>query len=387
SFQVNFKKPFSKSFKTNGFLEFDYNPSSSFEKFVFDVVDQKGNVYNFERNTYFSDEKSVFIFRDRVIYNVGEKLKIGIRSNISTRVYLDFFVKSDDTVRTVLTDSLYVESGKNISYETVLNPNFAGHLVIRAYFVKNDGTISSTYKSFIIQDPQELELNITKNKDIYKVREKLELDVKVNERSIVFVDIVDEALLYLAQTQPELLKLYLQLEKEILEAKYEIHTHESIKEPIIRKKEEILKIAFDGFKEEQSQNFGKFFNFLNSVEIKTQKTLEKMRKLYSRCYTYYNSFRKFPDDLKDLKNIGISKEDYLDAWGNEIRLVNRRGYIDLVSAGKDSKFGTEDDIMFRDVRLVEVSVQEVGVQRVFKDSPVTLKKAEDQIPERSESFP
>ncbi|MFN3995700.1 MAG: alpha-2-macroglobulin family protein, partial [bacterium] len=105
-----------------------------------------------------------------------------------------------------------------------------------------------------------------------------------------------------------------------------------------------------------------------------------MRKLYNKCYTYYNSFRKFPDDLKDLKNIGISKEDYLDAWGNEIRLVNRRGYIDLVSAGRDSKFGTEDDIVFQDVRVVRVAVQDTG--------PImNLKKAENQISGRSESFP
>ncbi len=356
NFTVNLIKPFKKKYKTNGILEIDYKISSSYEKFVFEVVDDKSNKEIFEKEFYsFSGFDYVFIFRDKAIYKVGQELNFKLYSNVSKTIYLDFFVKSENSCRTVFNDSVKLEAFKLRDYSLMLNPNFSGFLTVRAYFINNDGTISENYKTFIIQDSQELDISVSKNKDVYKVRDKLELQINTSQEASIFVDIVDEALLYLAQSNPELLKIYLQLERELLEPKYEIH---SIKDVIIQKKDFLAKVILDKIDSENIQNIftNNYINNFNSVSIKVNRTIKKMESLYERCYNYYKLNGKLPDNLKEL---GFRKEDYTDEWGTPFKIEIKYRYINIISAGLDRKFGTEDDISYHPF--------DIGILRTTRD--------------------
>ncbi|MCX7971926.1 MAG: MG2 domain-containing protein [bacterium] len=349
SFRVNFIKPFRKSFETKGFLEFSYRPTSESEEFLFEVSDDKGNKQKFTEKINSVSDKEVFIFRDKAIYKIGQTLEFKLYSNFSGYVYLDFFVKSGNSYRTVFNDTVYLEAFKIKSYMTNINPDFKGELIVRAYFLKSDGTVSNNFKSFIIQDPGELKINVRKNKDTYTVRENLVLSIDTSEKAEIFVDIVDEALLYLSRSDPELLKLYLQLEKEILEPRYEIH---NVKEVIIFNKQGILKAMLDrknwseGYTDQPSdlQNLiAKDFVNINSVQEKTRKTLKKMESLYTKVYNYYFSFKQLPSDFRE---IGLRKNDCQDEWGTEFKLSKKNDSFEIISAGVDRKFGTEDDIKY-----------------------------------------
>lgn len=345
-FVVNFKSPFNKKFETNGFLEFNYAPKNQHEKFVFEVIDSKNNRQKFEEEIDSSKEEVVFLFRNRSIYNVGDKLKFKLYSNVSTNVYLDFFVNNETYYRTVWMDSVFVQAFKEKDYEIPVNRNFVGQLIIRAYFVKNDGTIFNNFKSFIIKDPNELKINVIKNKDTYKARDQLVLNIETSEKANIFIDIVDEALLYLAKSEPELLKLYLQLERELLEPKYEAH---SIKDLIIQKKETLLQALLDKkYVDEGISNV--HFNFINSIDLKKEKTLKKAEKIYYRYFNYYSLHKKFPDSLKDL---GLTSKDLKDEWGTEFKIDKVKYDIKIISAGFDRKFGTEDDVIYPKYGLEE----------------------------------
>ncbi|MCS7243615.1 MAG: alpha-2-macroglobulin family protein [Candidatus Calescibacterium sp.] len=385
NFKVNFLKPFKKEFSTNGFLEFTYRPTLDYEEFVFDVSDDKGNKNRFTQSVYSAMDKSVLIFRDRSIYQVGENMRFKLYSNMSTHVYLDFFVKSENSYRTVYTDSVYLEAFKVREYQTSVNPDFRGELVVRAYFIRPDGTIGENFKSFIVQDPQELKIYVKKNKDIYKVRDSLILDIYTDEKSDIFVDIVDEALLYLAKSDPELLKLYLQLEKELLEPKYEIH---SIKDVLIYRKEGILNAILDKKNLKENLSYGHynfpeqdyqgdlnvyFINF-NSVRKKIEMTIKKMEVLYTKCYNYYYANKKFP---KDFKELGLKKKDYVDEWGTTLRLLKKNNYLEIISAGLDGKFGTEDDINYPNYAMRDTFFQtrEFGINVLKKVEVASVPKA------------
>lgn len=375
NFKVKFIEPFKKEFLLKDFSQFKYKPKRNYEKFVFDVFDDKGNKERFEYHydTYSSDDKFVFIFRDKATYKVGEILKFKLYSNSSTNVYLDFFVKSNNSYRTVYSDSLYLNKGKEDVYELSLNPNFVGQLIVRAYFIKENGTISDNFKIFFVEDPNELNFDVKKEKDIYKVRDKLKMIIKTQESASIFVDIVDEALLYLAKSEPELLKLYLKIEKELLDPKYEVHSFSDIKEVILKKQDNILKAMLDKLtNDEYFYNFRNSFNNISSIQLKTERTLAKMKSLYVKCYNYYYSNKRFPDSLQEL---GIKKIEYLDEWKTPIKLKVENNYLRLISAGADKKFDTNDDIFYPNERNGIVVFEEQV--RTF-DKPFILKKSIDK---------
>lgn len=53
-----------------------------------------------------------------------------------------------------------------------------------------------------------------------------------------------------------------------------------------------------------------------------------------------------PKSVQELKDAGISRKANKDPWGTEYKIIcpGKNGSIDIVSAGKDKSFDTEDDI-------------------------------------------
>ncbi|MEN3014736.1 MAG: alpha-2-macroglobulin family protein [bacterium] len=344
-FRVKFDKPFKKEFNLDsGFAEFSYKPTSNYEEFSFEVTDLYGTKKNFASVVYPSQEDGVLIFRDKASYLVGEKLVFDLYSSDSRWVYLDFYVRNEGSYRTVWSDSVFLQKGKKVPYSLTLQPDFKGVLALNVYFLNQRGNIVWNSKTFIVQDPSEVNIKVSKNKDVYRVRDRLEMDIVVDSKSKVFVDIVDEAVLYLSRTEPELLKLYLALEKELLEPKYEIHSIEGI---ILEKRDDLLKVLLDKSDlENLNYQYGHpiGLNVINTMEIKTKKTYKILEDLYRKCYNFYVSNLRYPESFREL---GLVPSQYEDPWGTYIKIVlKRKDYIELRSAGMDRKFGTSDDIFY-----------------------------------------
>jgi len=63
---------------------------------------------------------------------------------------------------------------------------------------------------------------------------------------------------------------------------------------------------------------------------------------------YYNDNEEYPDNLEKLLPYYLkTKNDLIDSWGNKYKLVNIDEEWFIVSAGKDKKFDTNDDIKRR----------------------------------------
>ncbi len=63
---------------------------------------------------------------------------------------------------------------------------------------------------------------------------------------------------------------------------------------------------------------------------------------------YYNDNEKYPDNLEELVPYYLrTKNDLIDSWGNKYKLANIDEEWFIISAGKDKKFDTNDDIKRR----------------------------------------
>ncbi len=73
-----------------------------------------------------------------------------------------------------------------------------------------------------------------------------------------------------------------------------------------------------------------------------------IRNIMNALDQYYNDNEKYPDDLEELLPYYLkTKNDLIDSWGNKYRLENIDDEWYLISAGKDKKFDTNDDIKRR----------------------------------------
>ncbi len=348
NFKVIFYKPFKKTFEVKGnTLNFSYKPNESEIYFDYDVIDLNKNLKsNFTKTLYVDNASNDFIFLnlDKVLYKVGDKANLEIILNNSKDVYLELNLKTDSGYITLFTDLIKVNKKANYSF----NLNYSGNLFIRAYYINDKGYFIDNIKSIIVENNDNFKIITKTNKSIYKPKDNLELTINtvLNNKQInskILVDIVDEAVLYLANKTPELLKLYLTLVNELLTPKYEAHNYIDF---IIKEQNNLLKYSFlkdynGNLKQEFNDNMGNVFSISKRYEL----TLNNAIKTYDKVSNYYYKFKVLPSDL--LKTFG-NLDYFYDAWKNLFKIELKNNNIRIISAGADKKFDTSDDIIYPD---------------------------------------
>lgn len=348
NFKVIFNKPFKKTFEVKGnTLSFTYKPDKNEIYFDYEIIDLNRNLKsNFTKRLYINDNVDDFIFLnlDKVLYKVGDKANLEIILNNLRDVYLELNLKTDSGYITLFTDTIKVNKKANYSF----NLNYSGNLFIRAYYINERGFFVDNIKSIIVEKNDNFKIITKTNKNIYKPKDNLELTINTvlgNKQvdSKVLIDIVDEAVLYLANKTPELLKLYLSLVQELLTPKYEAHNYIDF---IINEQNNLLKYAFlkdynNSLKQEFDNNVFRVFSLSKKYEL----TLNNAIKTYEKVSNYYYRFKVVPYDL--LKTFG--NLDYLyDGWKNLFKVELKDNSIKIISAGFDKKFNTSDDLVYPD---------------------------------------
>ena len=344
-YKVVFYKPFNKTFILNkNTFKFDYLVNNHIV-FEYDVIDLNNNFketfsYYFYPNENINDY--IFLDLDEVLYKVGDKVNLEVITNDRKQVYIETYLKTSSGFISLSSDT--IEVNKKTNYSFTLKDK--GNIIIRAYFIDSKGNIVDNIKSIIVNESDSNYLILPNfDKEVYKPKDKMKLKIKtvLNGKEVdskVLVDIVDEAVLYLANKTPELLKLYLSLVDELLTPKYEAHNYKDL---IIKKQNDILSYALlKDYNNLISENFGSENKLINSIESKYEKTLKNAGIIYQKAYNYYTQYKDIPNILD------LDKGNAYDGWNRLFKLVLRGGIIKVISSGPDGKFDTKDDIIYPD---------------------------------------
>jgi hypothetical protein len=344
NYKIVFHKPFNKTFILNkNTFKFDYLVVDDYIEFKYEVIDLNNNLkesfsYSFYTNENINDY--IFLDLEKVLYKVGDKVNLDVITNDKKQVYIETYLKTNSGFISLLSDT--IEVNKKTNYSFTLKDK--GNIIIRAYFIDNKGNIVDNIKSIIVNESDSNYLILANfDKEIYKPKDKMKLKINTvlngkEEDSKVLVDIVDEAVLYLANKTPELLKLYLSLVDELLTPKYEVHNYKDL---IIKNQNDILNYALlKDYNNLISENFGSENKVVNSIEIKYEKTLKNAQIIYQKAYNYYTQYNTIPNILD------LDKSNAYDGWNRLFKLVLKNGVIKVISSGPDGKFDTKDDIVY-----------------------------------------
>jgi hypothetical protein len=169
---------------------------------------------------------SVLLRADRAAYIVGETMNLVALTPVEFgSIYLDI-VKAGQTLST---RSTRVEDNR-AEFAVDLSPDLYGTLELHAYKVLPDGTIVRDTRLVVVDEPNEIDIAITSDRETYLPGETATLDLQTTEaqnpdmgvQSALGLAIVDESVFALQRQDPGFAKLYFMLEQELMEPFYQI---------------------------------------------------------------------------------------------------------------------------------------------------------------------
>lgn len=190
------------------------------------------------------DDHALAIRADRALYMAGDTATLDVfATSAIQRIFLD--VLKDNQI--VLSTAADVERGA-AHIDLDLPGDLVGNLQFEAYAVAPDGNIIRSHALVFVEAATDLQLTVTPAEEEYLPGDLATLFVDVRDSegdgvvSSVGMMVVDEAVFALQDFRPGMEKVYFQLEQEILEPRYEIHSHSA---------EEILRTDPDVTEEER----------------------------------------------------------------------------------------------------------------------------------------
>ena len=343
-----------------GFAEFTLNPADISEEkksLAYKVFsgDDSGNTAEVSGNFQACSDSSILLRTDKALYRVGENIRAKVFTTKDRgTVYLDIVREN----QTILTKSLRIKNGKG-KLDWSLAPDCAGSLTVHAYIITPEGQIIRDSQKIIVSPANDLNIDVSFNKETYLPGENSEITFKVEDKkgkpiiSVIGVDIVDESLFALADRKAGFEKLYFLLEEELLEPKYEIHGIEF--SDIIKRyeegdfKEDTQKLSEVILKEAPQDEH---FTINKDSYIEGLKTLyDNFNLMNNAVYNYYSEEQVYPEKMSQLIDKKIIEEEIMDCWGNPLYISGGGStkYPELLSAGPDGKKGTDDDIKYSDI--------------------------------------
>ena len=175
-----------------------------------------------------TDERSdsVLLRADRAAYVVGETMNLVVLTPVEFgSIYLDI-VKAGQTLST---RSARVKDGR-AEFAVDVGPDLYGTLEIHAYKVLLDGTIVRDTRLVVVDEPNDIDIAVTSDRDSYLPGETASLDFQTTDaqdpevgvQSALGLAIVDESVFALQRQDPGFAKLYFMLEQELMEPFYQI---------------------------------------------------------------------------------------------------------------------------------------------------------------------
>jgi uncharacterized protein YfaS (alpha-2-macroglobulin family) len=317
--------------------------------------------------------QSLMLRTGRAVYKVGDKLRL---ETISTRergaVYLDV-VKDGQTI---LTRAIETDGGRG-RLDVDLTPEMFGAVEVRAYQFTSDADPISDRKLVYVDPADDLRVEVSAGRESYRPGEDARIDFRATDAAgrpvsaAIGVEIVDEAVFALSDKQPGFEKVFLNLQKELLTPRYEIHQFS------------FEQVVLDDFRGEAAARVGRreraaevllaAAGTVSGGDVRAEfgrDTYEAKRNQYQELYTrrvgeraqalvasltkYYEdhppSKEGFGQDLQSFASTDDGQRLSLaDPWGNQLTGEGAFGENDyasftLSSSGPDGRNGTADDI-------------------------------------------
>ncbi len=309
----------------------------------------------------------------RAVYKVGDPLRL---ETISTRergaVYLDV-VKDGQTI---LTRAIETDGGRGrLSLD--LTPEMFGAVEVRAYQFTSDADPISDRKLVYVDPANDLHVEVSAGRESYRPGEDARIDFRATDAegrpvsAALGVEIVDEAVFALSDKQPGFEKVFLNLQKELLTPRYEVHQF-SFEQVVLddflgegaarvgrreRAAEVLLAAAGAVSGGDVRAVFGRdtYEAKRNQYqELYTRRVGERAQTLVASLTKYYEdhppSKEGFGHDLQSFASTDAGRRVSLtDPWGNQLTAEGAFGGSDYVnfalqSSGPDGRKGTTDDI-------------------------------------------
>ncbi len=175
-------------------------------------------------NLALSPETYLLLRPERALYAVGDTLRADLFAPRNTgAVYVDV-VRAGQVLST---RALELDKG-HATLALDLDAGHVGTLELHAYALHPDGTLYRDTRLVVVEDARTLEVSITPEQETYLpgATARLALAVRGAEGGVPAVlglVAVDEAVYALQEQSPGFLKLYVLLEKELLEPRYDLH--------------------------------------------------------------------------------------------------------------------------------------------------------------------
>lgn len=170
--------------------------------------------------------EAVLVRTDRALYRVGETMTVTILApDGKDRIYLDL-LRQGQLVRQ---EALDLKDARATA-EVDLDGQFAGDLVVSAFYLSAKGRIIRDQKVVFVQGADGLRVDVEPSKETYAPADEARIGIRVTGSTsgdpvvaALGLQVVDEAVYALSENQPGLLRTWFELEDAIREPKYEIH--------------------------------------------------------------------------------------------------------------------------------------------------------------------
>ncbi len=313
-----------------------------------------------------TDGESLLLRADKAVAQVGATVGVVALAPVATG-YVYFDVIKDR--QTMLTQAADLRAGK-AEAQIALGPELAGTAYISAYRVTRRGNVVRDTKPLVVEPAGDLHIDVKASRDVYRPGEKARLDFEVHTVdgqpavAALGVSIVDESVFALQEMQPGMERVYAYLEEELRKPRYEIHGLEipvivTRPEPLVPLEKQraaqvmLASVEIPKLGVQVDDSYGV------RLERAKQEWAEKMRPKWTvvqRALRAYNRKMGEPptyeEGLQALVREGLAKEeDLTDLWGHRLKAMpswqgEERLYApQLVSAGPDGEFDTEDDVV------------------------------------------
>lgn len=298
-------------------------------------------------------EDNIILRADKAQYKVGETVKFQILSTKSKSNYYLDIIRDRQTIGT----RSFTAATSQHQFSMEATPDMMGLLSINAYMFTKDNNVVRDTRTIYVAPADDLKIKAEPDQNQYRPGDEAKINFTVSDKkgkgiaAALGIDIVDEAVFALEEMLPGLERVYFLLEKQLMEAKYEIHDFTLLEAltPIDKPDRDLQTLRQVLFTQipappEYTVNLDTYAN-------KIIQCYEKMSKIQQAMYDYNSKHNKFPGlgDINLLVKEGfLSEEDTVDPWGRKFYLYYRDNQEDKIpgikSAGVSGISGDGDDL-------------------------------------------
>lgn len=343
---------------------FTVTPAEEKVSFELAFTDDDGVATSLTREFSTAQDGAAVILRsNKTFYRAGESATLEVLSSGTIdRVFIDLVRKN----QTILTTTVSLTDGKG-SYVQDLDAGLAGDLVFTAWFMARDGGFIRDSKVVFVEAGNGLSVKMTPEQDSYLPGDDAVIDVAVTDEAgkpvlaSLGIQIVDEAVFALAEMKPGLLKLFFQLQEELMNPSWQILGAGNSFSGLIGQEYgaepgsdadktaqlngEVLGVTMGdlGFSSKVSTSWAK-----NKDDLQTILLPILEGEFDTICAHMAFQLKSGIQDAEDLKNWLASEQLFYDPWGSQYQFEVKDEYwrvaVTPKTAGPDEMFGTWDDV-------------------------------------------